>query len=207
MSEERNFLKDEEYVSNLPQDDEVVEIAKYWIDRFKNPVKMQTKGKYTINDAYVQIARILVDKYDELDNIPVHKILFVDVDGKKEKGGKVILAQVSAMPEKWQDLIKQTSGYPYDFVMEIFKQYTCTLTQNQIVALIYHELRHIQDVEGEFKVVLHDIEDWTEMIEHFGPNWNAEGAELPNLLDEDVYWDDILPMTLFPDETRLKLVK
>ncbi|MEN6391056.1 MAG: putative metallopeptidase [Syntrophomonas sp.] len=163
--------------------------------------------KHRVNEAYRPIAEKLVDKFDELQGVPVHNILFIEnTETVKKKDGKFICAQVSAVPEKWSEIIRQTGNRQYDFVIEIFKVNTSLLTQNQVIAVIYHELRRIQDMGGNLKVVSHDIEDWSEMIEHLGQNWAMEGADIPDLTDENIDWDDIVPVTLFT-EAQLRLVK
>lgn len=79
------------------------------------------------------------------------------------------------------------------------------MSREQIYALIYHELRHI-GTDG--KMVDHEINDWINMVEKLGMNWNTTRAPIPDLLDEGIDWDSITgPATLFPAETTLRVVK
>jgi len=79
------------------------------------------------------------------------------------------------------------------------------MSREQVYALIYHELRHI-DTDGSIKG--HDIEDWTNMIEKLGVDWGSTRAGIPNLLGANVDWESITgPATLFPAETTLRVVK
>ena len=79
------------------------------------------------------------------------------------------------------------------------------MAKEQIVALVYHELRHV-DPDGNMKH--HDVEDWVEMVDKLGPNWADTKARIPNLLDMDINWDNIKSQpNLFESYTKLQLVK
>ena len=163
-------------------------------------------GKYFINESYRPIAQALVKKYEELKHIAVESILFIeDIESAKKSNGQIIFAQIGTIPEKWSDIVYQTSGQPFDYLMEIYKFNIMQMSREQIIALIYHELRHIG---RDGKIKNHDIEDWTNMVEKLGVDWNVTQGSIPNLLDEDVDWESITgPATLFPTEVTLKVVK
>lgn len=170
-------------------------------------------GEYLINEAYRPIAQALKDKFPELQHVPVKQILFVDrrLDTKKI-GNKEVFAQVSKISTKFQQIIYQFSGHYFYFMIEVFKMSTAHMSRAQIAALLYHELHHIQLVHtktgSDIKIVGHDIEDWTEMIERLGVNWSTTKGSIPDILDDSVTdWDSIQgPITLFP-EANLRLVK
>ena len=123
-------------------------------------------GKFLINESYRPIAQALVKKYEELKHIAVDSILFVeDTESVKKAKGQIIFAQIGTIPEKWSDIVYQTSGQPFEYLLEIFKINTAMMSREQIVALVYHELRHI-GTDGSIKG--HDIEDWTNMVEKLG---------------------------------------
>lgn len=163
-------------------------------------------GKYFINESYRPIASALVKKFDEISHVMVGNILFVeDQVSVKKKAGKTIFAQVSQVPEKWDDIIYQITGKHFAYMMEIYKFNIVNMSREQVYALIYHELKHI-DRDGSIKG--HDIEDWTNMIEKLGADWGTTRNNIPNLLDENVDWESIMgPATLFPAEVTLKVVK
>jgi predicted metallopeptidase len=170
-------------------------------------------GVYKINEAYRPIARALKKKFKELEYVPVENILFVEnLESKKKKNNKIIHAQISKVPGKWLDIIYQVTGQHFEYMLEVFKENNWEMSREQIVALIYHELRHIQlvlTVNGpKVDIVSHDIEDWTNMIQKLGTNWANTKGEIPDLLDANVDWESIEgPATLFPAETVLRLVK
>lgn len=163
-------------------------------------------GKFLINNSYRPIAEALVAKYKELKHIHVDSILFIEnTEDRKKKNNKTVYAQVSLMQEKWNDIIYQTTGIHFDFMMEIYKVNISAMSRAQIIALIYHELRHIGP-GGE--ILSHDIEEWITMVEKLGLDWGTTKASIPNILEEGIDWESIQgPATLFPVETTLKLIK
>ncbi len=177
------------------------------MDTEKNIITVdEFEGKYFINEAYRSIAADLIDKYPELSHIAPNSILFVDDrESKKKNKGQTIFAQISAIPEKWSDIVYQASGHPFEYLLEVYRENTAMMSREQIIALIYHELRHIGQ---DGKIKNHDIEDWTNMVEKLGVDWNVTQGSIPNLLDEEVDWESIEgPANLFPAETTLRVVK
>lgn len=163
-------------------------------------------GKFLINESYRLIAAALIKKYPELKHIAVNSILFVeDTESVKKSKGKTVFAQISQIPEKWSDIVYQAHGKPFDYLMEIYKINLYQMSQEQVIALIYHELRHI-GTDG--KIIDHDINDWTNMVEKLGADWNVTKGSIPNLLEDGIDWESITgPANLFPAEVTLKVVK
>lgn len=168
-------------------------------------------GKYFINESYRPIAEKLVAKYPELKYAPVKNILFVEnTEDKRKDKHKVVYAKISKIPGRWEEIIMQITGKQFAYMLEIFRENVIGMSREQIVALMYHELRHIQIVtdEGKVDIVGHEISDWANMIEKLGPDWATTMANIPNLLSDGITnWEDIEgPATLFP-ETALRVVK
>jgi predicted metallopeptidase len=170
-------------------------------------------GKYKINENYRPIAEALFAKYKELEYVPVKNILFIEnTEDKRKKNNSVVYAQISKMPGKFEDIIYQVTQKRFEYMLEIFKENTILMSREQIVALIYHELKHIQLVQSKdgpkIDIVRHDVEDWLNMVEKLGLNWASTRGSIPDLLDEDINWESIEgPLNLFPVETSLKLVR
>jgi len=171
-------------------------------------------GKYKINENYRPIAEALVEKYDELKYVPVKNILFIEnTEDKRKKNNSIVYAHISKLPGKWEDIIYQITKKNFEYMMEIFKENTMQMSRTQIIALIYHELKHIQLVKSDqgpkIDIVRHDVEDWFNMVEKLGVNWAASTkGHIPNLLDKDINWENIEgPANLFPAEPSLRLVK
>lgn len=169
-------------------------------------VVKEFNGKHRINDAYRPIAEALKAKYRELEHIPVKHILFIEnTEDKRKKNKATVFAQIGKVPDRWGDIIYQTTGKHFSYVMEIFRNNITEMSREQIIALIYHELRHI-GYDGD--LISHDIEDWANMVEKLGVNWAGTKAYIPDLLDKDIDWESIEgPETLFPAENTLRVVK
>jgi len=165
-------------------------------------------GKYKINQNYKPIAEKLKAKFKELQYVPVDYILFIEnLEDKKKNKNKIVCAQISKVPEKWEDIIYQVTGRRFVYMLEIFKENTAEMSREQIIALIYHELHHIQLVKDNIDLVGHDVEDWMNMIEKLGVNWASTKGDIPNILSDGVEWDTIEgPMNLF-NQPGLRLVK
>jgi hypothetical protein len=165
-------------------------------------------GKYAINEAYRPIAEGLVKKYPELRHIAPAAIIFIDnTEGSGKSRDKYKSAQTGKLPEKWSDVIHQLTGRRFDYYIEFFKRNIEQMSREQIVALVYHELRHIGP-DGE--IIHHDIEDWANMHYKLGANWASTRATIPDLLADGVDWDSITGPRLFDepgDERKLKAVK
>ncbi len=163
-------------------------------------------GKFRINESYRPIAAALIEKYPELNHIAVESILFVeDTESAKKNKGQTVFAQIGTIPEKWSDIVYQTSGQPFDYLLEIFKINMAMMSREQIIALVYHELRHIGK---DGKIIDHEISDWTNMVEKLGVDWNVTRGVIPDLLATDVDWESIEgPACLFPNEVTLRVVK
>lgn len=146
------------------------------------------EGTYVVNEDYRPIAEALVKKYDEIKHVPVDNILFIENTTSKAKNkDKSKYAQIGKIPSRWSEALYQLTGNTLIYFMEIFKQYTQYMTPAQITALVYHELRHINQF-GD--ICAHDIEDWSIMVDRLGVGW-THNNELPDLLAEGINWDNI----------------
>ena len=144
-------------------------------------------GKYNINEFYRPIAQALCKKFPEIKSVPINSLLFLDnTEGTGKSLDKIKYAQAGKVPGKWAEVIYQLTGNWYTNYIEFFKRNTEGMTREQIVALVYHELRHIMH-DGNLQH--HDVEDWSEMHRFFGRNWASTKAIIPDLLDDDIDWD------------------
>lgn len=164
---------------------EIVEAADPW------------DGKFCINEAYRPIAEALVAKYPEINHVSVNNMIFIEnAETAPKRKGRYILAQIGTVPGKWSEIIEQLTGARVWYYMEIFKKHVKGLSREQIVALVYHELRHVSPLGG---TVGHDIEDWWNMVHVLGPQWNCFGVSIPDLLGDDVDWNTITARRLFDE--------
>lgn len=142
------------------------------------------------NDRYKPVAEQLVEKFNELQHVDPQSILFVmNTKGKAKKGKAPILAKTSKVPPKWQEIMFQTGSPAYFYIIEFSEADTSALDENQMIALIYHELRRI-DLNGN--VTIPDVHDWYQLLIGLGRYWYQADATCPNLLDEAVDWQNLM---------------
>ncbi|PHV69223.1 hypothetical protein CS063_16915 [Sporanaerobium hydrogeniformans] len=156
---------------------------------------MFSKKHWIMNEWYKPIARELIYKFKELQHIAEYKILFIE-DRKWEPG---------AAAYNWKARIKKTNlefeaGTGYDYILETRKYYTEKISKEQLVLMIYHELRHIGK-DGE--IIHHDIEDWSDIVATFGTHWHVKGQEILSILDEEFGEDDW--MQVMPTRRQITL--
>lgn len=163
-------------------------------------------GKYLVNEAYRPIAEGLIKKCPEMNHLAADSFIFIDnISDTGKSLNKMRLASTNKIPPKWSDALYQLSGKRFDYCIEFFKTNIEQMSKEQIVALVYHELRHV-DKDGNMRH--HDVEDWIEMVGKLGPNWAETKARIPDLLDNEVDWDKIKGQpNLFETYKKLQLVK
>lgn len=155
------------------------------------PIRTGSEFDFEVcNNRIYPMAAQLVKKYEELRHIDPDKILFVV--NHKSKGiskGHRILARMRKLSPIWTELLFQIGSVSNFYMMEFFARNTEHLNESQIIAVIYHELRHIGP---DGKLVSHDVQDFWNIIDGLGRHWYAEDASIPNLLDDDVSWNSLL---------------
>ena len=63
------------------------------------------------------------------------------------------------------------------------------MDENQMVALVYRELRRIGP-EGE--ILTPDVHDWWQILMGLGRKWFYPESSCPNLLDDNVDWKKLM---------------
>lgn len=129
--------------------------------------------KRTINEDYAKIGRELIETQEILK--PLLKsnvqIVMLSSEHKKVSRGKIIYAQCEKIAEKYK------WGIPCDFTITVFKPNVEDFTEEQMRILIFHELLHVgidvnDDGEETYSIRPHDLEDFKEIIDRFGTEWN-----------------------------------
>ncbi|MBU5437615.1 hypothetical protein KQI42_06330 [Tissierella sp. MSJ-40] len=152
------------------------------------------------NFVYRPIAKKLIEKFDELAPINPLRILFIeDMEYEKPSGGR---NQWQAKVSKANKQFSAMTGY--DYILETKNYFIERMNREQIIALIYHELRHI-DEYGDLQP--HDIEDWSNMVGTLGKDWETTKAEIKNLIDDDIIWKELEPGAKQLDMFNLRAVK
>jgi predicted metallopeptidase len=141
------------------------------------------------NYIYRPIAEKLVGKYAEIGHVRPKNILFIeDMEWKKPNSLKpksYWQARISMATKQFEAI----TGY--DYILETRNYFIERMSREQIVALIYHELRHI-DQYGDLQD--HDIEDWDNMVATLGKDWAKTKSEIADLIEDDVFWRNLEPV-------------
>ncbi|HBC95040.1 MAG TPA: hypothetical protein DCZ10_19640 [Pelotomaculum sp.] len=165
-------------------------------------------GHWVIREQYRPLAEKLVQKFpDKLDFALTNNILFIeDRESKAKSQGATVCARTGKIPGLWGEVIQQMTGKAFTHFIMFFRKNIDQMSKEQFTALMYHELRHIGP-DGSLRK--HHIEDWVEMVDKLGPNWAGTKATIADILDDKIIkWDDIQgPLSLFPEQNRLQVVK
>ena len=128
--------------------------------------------KREICEEYAYIGMALISVVPEFEPLKNATIIYLKSNHKKKSHGKKVLGQC----EKVQD--KNKWAIAADFTITLFEPNIEGLKDTQIAAVIYHELLHAgytNDMETPW-IIPHNIEDFKEVLDRFGTDWNYPGA-------------------------------
>ena len=138
---------------------------------------------------YRPIVEKLVKRFEELKHIKPSKILFIEdmewEEPESIKPKRHWRAKISNANKQFMEM----TGYEY--ILETRNYYIERMQREQIIALLYHELRHI-DEYGDLQP--HDVEDWNNMIATFGTDWATTQGKIKNLLKDEILWRELEPV-------------
>lgn len=112
---------------------------------------------------------------------PADIIAVVNVDAQTSK----TVARADIVPAKLQPILGEK------IIIEIWQCQWEGLSTEAKLLVLYHELKHILEFEGnvsydrKYKKESHDVEEWGTFIEKFGIHW-LHSKGLPNVLKEHV---------------------
>ncbi|WP_129600594.1 putative metallopeptidase [Anaerophilus nitritogenes] len=139
------------------------------------------------NYRYRPIAERLVEKFEEISHVKPRLILFLeDTEWEPGTAKQPWIAQTKLANKQLQRM----TGYQY--IIETREYYTEKMQVEQLAALLYHELRHI-DKDGS--ILKHDVEDWSNLVATLGKDWATTQATIKNILDEEFeQWNELEPV-------------
>lgn len=151
---------------------------------------------------YRPIVKKLIEKFEEIGHIKPDRILFIEDTEWEPKEG--IKRPWQARISRANKQLSSMTGYWY--VIETRRYFTDNMSKEQVIALIYHELRHI-DSDGE--LIEHDVEEWSNVIATLGADWSSRRSKIVDILELD-QWNELpgieMQMGLFGDRP-LRAVK
>lgn len=127
----------------------------------------------TINEHYAEIGMDLIQTEESLEEIRNSDItiMYLSSDAKKMEKGNLVQGQCEKIADKYK------WGIPCDMTITVFEPNIIGFTEEQIRTLIFHELLHVgigcnRDNSESYFVKPHDLEDFKEIINRFGTDWN-----------------------------------
>lgn len=102
------------------------------------------------------------------------KICVLDCMQVKKSEGRLIFADIKAVPEQYKALCDM------DYIITVYIRSTALLTEAQFKILLEHELRHI-DIRNTKKGIVygtvgHDFEDFYAIVDRYGMKWSTTDA-------------------------------
>lgn len=139
------------------------------------------------NYIYTPIAKKLIEKFKELKGIKPREILFIE-DTEWKLGNAKYNWEARTM--KANKNFAELTGFKW--IIETRIWYTDKMSREQLVLLIYHELRHIDP--GDDGLKRHDIEDWNNIVATFGTGWDSTKSKIKDILDDSFEaWREVIP--------------
>jgi len=126
------------------------------------------------NNKYRLTANRLIRSRPDLEELRNSncKIAYLSSQQEKKKGNgqKLICGECIKVSDSMQWIC------PYDFMIVIYEPNVAQFTEEQIEILLWHELKHIgfkpDSEEEEYYIVPHDYEEFREIIDECGLEWN-----------------------------------
>ena len=125
-------------------------------------------ASYENSDRIAEIARKVIaenEKFHHLDD-PNCRIAYQTADYAKINGQKIVYDDTERVKDKYKRFM------PYDFVITFYWPNCEILSDEKLERLMYHELMHVgYDGESGYSIIPHDVEDFRDVIDHWGLDW------------------------------------
>ena len=100
-------------------------------------------------------------------NSPSCRIAYQYSSQEKKSNKKTTYADTERIKDKLKAFL------PYDFIITFYQPNTAELDAETMERLMYHELCHVgyDEDSGAYSIIPHDVEDFRDVIEHWGLDW------------------------------------
>ena len=96
--------------------------------------------------------------------------MYMSSEHEKKSNGRLVFGQCEKVPDKYKWAV------PCDFTITIFEPNVERFSEEQLKALLFHELLHVgihtDGNEEVYSIVPHDVEDFRIIIDRFGIDWS-----------------------------------
>lgn len=161
-------------------DDSKKQVAQTFIDEHREWLSIVDAEQC---EEYEKIASEVIDAIEELRFIKELEIKVGYVrsyEVKTNKGG-IVMADCRKVKAIYQCFI------PFDFIITVYEPNVSLLTENQMKALLWHELKHIgineMTLALTYRVVPHDIEDFYSIIDRLGTRWSNPDMDIEDITE------------------------
>lgn len=118
-------------------------------------------------DLYLQeLGEKVISEKEDVEHLVDCRIKYLMSDKKKMSNRKVVYADCEKVKDKFKALIG------VDFIITFYEPNIDGLSQEQMEILMWHELKHIGFENDKCFIIPHDIEDFANIIEQYGIDWN-----------------------------------
>jgi predicted metallopeptidase len=162
--------------------DQLIKIQREYSIEKRAEIMRELSVKLGIRDAEPNedmqtLAEAVIQRFEELWFINVLGIRIGYVLSYENKQGqKITYADCRKLMEVYKAYL------PFDFIITFYYFNTERLSENQKKILMLHELKHIQVNERGLSVKPHDIEDFKDILDKYGNEWNEMCHEVPDIL-------------------------
>jgi hypothetical protein len=147
------------------------------------------------------IVKDLCEKYPyELWAVKPEIITTLGVTNKERPKSSKRLASICPLKGATKALMK-LNNVNVRYLIELYWNDWNEWTKSQKVAVIFHELIHVDSEVG--KTVKHDVEDFRIMVDKLGVDWFHD-PNLPNLLDTKIPFD-LAKRPNIPEDSELEV--
>lgn len=137
------------------------------------------------SEEYAEIGARVIEEEDSLIDLRNSNATIVYLTSEQEKTdkGRKVCAECEKVPEKYKWSI------PADYTITVFLPNIEGFTEEQKRILIFHELLHINITYDKsnaevYGIKGHDYEDFKEITDRYGTEWNIPKNELRMLSNE-----------------------
>ena len=135
--------------------------------------------KREISEEYAKIAEKVIKAEKSLQIIRDSQatIVYLTSESEKKAKGKKVCAECEKVPDKYKWSI------PADFTITVFLPNVEGFSEDQKYILMFHELLHVgieanSDGSETYSTVPHNYEDFKEIIDRFGTDWDIVTEKL-----------------------------
>ena len=161
-------------------DDSKKQVAQTYIDEHRSCLSIVDAEQC---EEYENIASEVIDAIEELHFIKELeiKVGYVRSYEAKTNKGSIVMADCRKVKAIYQCFI------PFDFIITVYEPNVSLLTENQMKALLWHELKHIgineMTLAITYRVLPHDIEDFHSIIDRLGARWNEPDNDIEDITE------------------------